>query len=152
MSNNITIENARIIFRNFSGEERRFNPKGNRNFAVLLESKVASDLANDGWNVKILQPREEGEEPTPYLPVKINYKGRPPHVVMVSSRNRVDMKEEDIGILDYADLAHVDLVIRPYDWEVNGREGRTAYLKTGYFVIDEDPVELKYAMEEDADA
>lgn len=30
------VENARIIFRNFSGEERMYNKKGDRNFTLVL--------------------------------------------------------------------------------------------------------------------
>ena len=32
----IRIDNAKIAFRNFAGEERKFNPAGNRNFCVFL--------------------------------------------------------------------------------------------------------------------
>ena len=42
--NPITIKNAKIIYRNFKGEGSAFNPKGKRNFSVVLNDP---DLVND---------------------------------------------------------------------------------------------------------
>ena len=67
----LQIDDARIIFRNFSGEPSKFNRAGDRNFAVVIpEQDIADALINDGWNVKIKPPREEGDTPFMYLPEK----------------------------------------------------------------------------------
>lgn len=144
--NTVLMEGVRIIFRNFSGKEGQYNREGDRNFAVLLDEKVATTMAEDNWNVKWLRPRSEDEEETPqaYLPVSVNFKGRPPRIVLITSRGRTNLDEATVEMLDWADIVNVDLIIRPYEWTVNNKSGVKAYLQSIYATIDEDPLEVKY--------
>lgn len=149
--NTIVMENVRIIFRNFAGKEGQFNREGDRNFAVVLEHpEVVKALEDDGWNVKYLKAREEGDEEQPYLPVSVNFKGRPPRCVMITSRGRTELREEDVELLDWADIRNVDLIVRPYEWAVSGKTGIKAYLKSIFVTIEEDELERKYADVDDA--
>jgi len=146
--NTVLMEGVRIIFRNFSGKEGQYNREGDRNFAVLLDEKVATAMAEDNWNVKWLKPRdvdEEGEAPQAYLPISVNFKGRPPRIVLVTSRGRSHLDESSIEMLDWVDIINVDLIVRPYEWTVNEKSGIKAYLQSIYVTIEEDALELKYS-------
>lgn len=140
-----TFENARIIFRNFSGAETEYNPLGSRNFSLVLEPETAEKMAADGWNVKMRPGREEGDEMLCHLPVAVGYKIRPPRVVLITSRGRTNLGEEDLDILDWADIINVDMIIRASHWSKGGNSGVKAYLQSLYITIREDELELKYA-------
>lgn len=144
----VVMEGVTIIFRNFEGKEGQYNRKGVRNFGVLLSDEVANAMAEDDWNVKWLKPQESDEDATPqaWLPVEVAFdKGRPPHVVLVTSRGRTTLDESQVEMLDWADITNVDLIVRPYHWDVNDRTGVKAYLKSIYVTIEEDALEIKYA-------
>ena len=126
----LQIDEARIIFRNFEGKGSKFNREGDRNFAVVIDDEeVKEALVRDGWNVKIKPPREEDDIPFMYLPVKVKFNDYGPNVYLKSGTNVVRLDEESVSCLDDVDIVSVDMDLRPYDWEVNGNQGRTAYLQ-----------------------
>jgi len=151
-STTFMIENAQIIFKNFEGKEGQYNRAGDRNFAVIIpDEKTARKLTKDGWNVRYLQPRDEGDEPTPYIQVAVSYKNRPPRVVMMTSHARTNLDESSISVLDWANIESCDLICRAYEWDVNGKTGIKAYLQSLFVTIEEDYLERKYAVDIDED-
>lgn len=151
-NNTIVIEDARLMYTNFSGNEAQYNPKGNRNFCVIIpDPEIALKLKQDGWNVRPSTPRDPDDEPFYFLKVKINYNfSRPPKIVMVTERGNMTILGEDtINLLDSADIVKADLEINPSYYKKNdGSRGISAYLKTLYVTIAEDRFAEKYAQEE----
>lgn len=144
----ITIENVQVGFKNFAGAEGPYNRKGDRNFAVFLDEDVARSLEAEGWNVKWpkerddLNPDEDSREP--YLPVAVSFKGIPPRITIIRGEQHDKLEEADLEMLDWSRILTADLILRPYNWTVTGKSGVKAYLKSGYFTLDVDELEMKY--------
>lgn len=145
----LEIEDARIIYRNFSGVGSKFNREGDRNFAVIVPNQeLCDELMDAGWNVKIKPPREEYDEPFMFLPVKIKFNNRGPAAYVVSGDSVTRLNEDTIGMLDEIDIASVDMDLRAYDWDVNGKTGRTAYLQAINVTQNIDRFGARYAEED----
>lgn len=140
----LQIDDARIIYRNFAGRGDKYNREGDRNFAVVIpDEETANELTNLGWNVKIKPPREDGDTPFMFLPVKVKFNGRGPNVYLQTGRNKNRLDEESVGLLDDIDIVCVNLDIRPYDWILhegtpNEKRGRSAYLQNIEVIQDVD--------------
>lgn len=148
--NVLEIEDARIIYRNFAGRGDKFNREGDRNFAIIIPNQeICDELIDAGWNVKIKPPREDGEDPFMFLPVKVKFNNRGPAVYVVSGKSRPTiLNEETVDMLDDIDIASVNMDLRPYDWEVNGKTGRTAYLQAIEVIQNVDRFGAKYAADD----
>lgn len=146
---NQTFQGANIRFKNFSGTEGPMNAKGDRNFSVFLDPETATAMIEDGWNIKQLKPREDGDIPQDYLKVKLNMETvpgqRPPQIKLITSTGQTSITEDMLNMLDWAQISNWDIIISPYYWEMNGKKGITAYCQSLYATLIEDELELKYA-------
>ncbi len=142
---NVVLEDAQIRFRNFAGKGGKYNAEGKRNFCVLLPDLMAEQMADDGWNVKYLNPRDEDEKPQPYIQVNVNFEGfQPPKIFIITSHGKTQLDEDSVDALDWAEIEKVDLIINPYIWDVGDKTGVKGYLKSMYVTIVEDELEKKY--------
>ena len=144
--NNINIEGANIIWKNFSGERDKFNP-GKRGFSVVIDDAVmANELKQEGWNVKE-RPLQEGADQSEQewtLPVKLNM-NRYTQVWLIVGNHKTLLNEDTVAQLDVVDIVNCDISIRPYEWEMSGRTGITAYVDSMYVTIRENKFAEKYA-------
>lgn len=150
----VILEDVDIVFRNFSGAPERFNPAGGkRNFSVILPEDTAQRMMREGWNVKQMN-RREGDDPDHvppyYLKVNVSFpradsRGKPPTLVLITSGGRKVYTEETVDIFDMVEVESVDVKIRPYDGEMNGRRFRSAYLVAIYVQVYEDELARKWS-------
>jgi hypothetical protein len=146
---NVTIENARIGFRNFSGKAGKYNAEGVRSFCVFLDNDYAKILERDGWNISWLTPRDDQEDMQAIVRVSVRFDNYPPKVVLMSSKGQSILDEHSVNILDWAEIANVDLTLNPSEWTMypgkpNEKHGVKVYLKSIWVTIVEDALEKKY--------
>lgn len=141
----ITIENAKLMGRNFSGKRGEYNAEGQRNFCVLLPTDQANMLAEIGWKIRWLKPRDAEDTPQAFLQVKVHYGKKEPKVVLIKGNTKRLLREKTINILDFAEIDHCDMILRPFNWEVKGEKGVAAYLDQLYATLVVDPLEEKYS-------
>lgn len=145
---NIYFENAEITFKNFSGRPTKYQrQEGFRTFSVVVDdSDMAQHLSEDGWNVRILRPRNEDDTPKHVLDVSINFNfWKKPEIYMICDGHKTKLDEEDLDILDGADIITSDIVVRPRLWDDNGTTRIKAYLQELYVTIQQSRFAAKYA-------
>jgi hypothetical protein len=141
----LVLEDVQLMFRNFSGAISQYNAEGKRDFCVVLQPALAIKMKTEGWNVRTIEGRTEGDEPRYYMNVAVSFDHYPPTINLVTGDNETTLiSAEDIGMLDWAEIASADMTIRPYPWAVNGNTGIKAYLKSLFVRIVEDPLAAKY--------
>lgn len=141
----LIIEGATLMFKNFTGKAQQYNAEGDRNFCLALDPETAERLKADGWNIRMTKPRDPNDPPIPYTKVKVRFDNYPPKIYLHSGASTVQLTEDLVSQLDFAEIINVDLDVSPYNWTKGGMSGVTGYLKLMHVTIREDPFAKKYA-------
>lgn len=142
MAKKVVIEGAHIWSKNFAGVAKKYNAEGNRNFCLDLDPELAQAMKDDGWNVKFPDPESDY---LPYISVGVRFDKYPAHVFRHRSDGSVEeMKESHIALLDDAEIENIDIIIRPYEYDVRGQHGIKAYVDTMDITLAENPLDIKY--------
>lgn len=124
----LRLDNARIIWRNFAGAQKRYNAEGLRNFHVVLDNETADLLTADGWNVKSHNGREEGEADWYTLKVAVRFDNYPPSIILKHGAVRTPLNETMLEILDWAEITDLKLMINGSRYSTPTKSGVKAYL------------------------
>lgn len=152
----IVIENAELMFLNLRGIVDQYNATGKREFSIRCDERLANELRKFNLNpkpLKVRDPDDPTEQPAFSQKVHASWKIRPPLVKLITATNIENpptLAEEQVGMIDDADIENVDLIIYPSQWFMNKgtaheTSGWKAYLHSMYVTIREDPLMRKYA-------
>lgn len=129
-------------FRNFRGEKRRFNDEGKRNFNLVVPEEYLGLLSDMKCNIKELAAKDEdGEDPLRFIKINVAFGQYPPHLYLCSKRNKKELLQDELGLLDGAIFDNVDMILRTYHRDENSC---SLYLNNGFFTIKTDPITAKY--------
>ena len=150
----LIIENAEIIYPNFSGREGKYNREGDRNFSVMIpEDLDPMQMKADGWNVKEYFRNNEptGRYYISGVSINFNYYIKPEIHYITANGNSILLTEETLDgriaqQLDGRGAERYDISIRPREWSrSDGTIGIKGYLdqmrivaKRSLFGADED--------------
>lgn len=126
---NVSFDDVKIVIRNFSGKESKFNPPGRKNFRIVLSENTGALLKNSGW--KIEKSNIVGGGSVFLLPVYARYSDQwSPEVVLVRDSRETKLTELTIPVLDKLVIQRADLVVTPYRWNAGEKTGIRAYLNS----------------------
>lgn len=129
-------------FRNFRGEKRKFNDAGRRNFNIVIPPEYLDLLIDMKCNVKELAPRDDdGEQPLRFVKVNVAFGQYPPHLYLCTKKNKKELLQDELGLLDGAVFDNVDMIIRTYHRD---EDSCSLYLNNGFFTLRTDPITAKY--------
>lgn len=142
-----------LWWRNMQGAATKVAPAGKRTFAIAIDEQLAQELLDEGWTCIAMVPRDKNDPDSEILPrfkVTINFNSpQPPNVYVASSdgtrRTKVDEVWLDEQNIDSRGIEWIDIAVNPYNWDVNGRQGVSAYLSDMVIKLQEDAFASKYA-------
>lgn len=130
-------------YRNFAGDPDKYNPNGCMgNFWLFLTDDKAHELEAQGLNIRWKENRDGDMEGR--LQVFVRFEFVPPKIFLKSGTKVTEITKETVRGLNHDEFSSASIIINPYRYVVNGREGVKAYLKKGYFTLCEDPYEQAF--------
>jgi len=143
----VTLENVRIMYRNFMGQKGMYNEEGERSFNIVIDDPVmATTMLEDGLNLKPLLDEDE-RVVGHHMLVRINYKGRPPRIIRVTQdgQRQTSLEQRTVGSLDSVTIEKADITLGTWIWRPEPLPNMSAYCNVMYVHVIEDPLDAKYA-------
>lgn len=141
VTDELILENCRIgrgAYRNFAGEKGPYNAQGKRTCVLILDADLGAKLKEQGWGpIKFREPRNEDDDPVALFTVECRFDRKPPVIKLHTKNGTTILDETNVAILDTADIERCDLVLSPYNWDVNGSTGTKGFIKEMHVTLHE---------------
>ena len=112
------------VWRNFTDPDHRYG------FTVFLPRAVFEEMEEEGWYVKHKE-KYAGDNREYSLDVALGFEFQPPKITLIASDGASTIiTEENVGLLQTADIERCDLIVRPRNWKKNGNSGVQAWVDT----------------------
>ncbi len=148
---NLTIQDAEIGYSDFKASRYGSSfmlimNKGDITYKGVSGYKDFDQLIKDGWPIQ--RSNRDEDELVMWVNVKFDVPEgmAPPIVYTVTGKRKEKLDADTIGILDSADISKLDVSISPA-MRKDGN-GYTAYVKTLFATLYEDPLMAEYGMYE----
>lgn len=154
--NSIMFENVKLQSKNFSGEIKPMNDRGNRTCLVVLTVKHAKELGfdtvsemvetlkADDWNIRQFKASENepNREPDAYMPVKaVYYRTRRSNIWIKKPNGKgIPLTEDTVGDLDSYYIEYANVIINKHYYDSHGRQGYNNEIKSMEVFIEEDEI------------
>ena len=127
----LKIDDARIIYRDFSGDRTKFS-NGKRSFSVLIDDPHIADLLEEsGYTVKRpVNDANDGQSLPMHMKVNVKYNAYGPGIYLVTNGIMTKVPEERVEDLDRIRIISADMDVRAYDGEHAGKPFRSAWLNS----------------------
>ena len=148
-----------MVFRNFAGVEKQYNPAGRRSFVLRFDpnnkddAKLVEALKDDGWNIR--EHENKDGDLVPQLQVFVDF-SKPQYMPRIKMLRDTDYKGISINAdnaseLDGAEIVKFDVRIRPYQWETAVSSGVKAMVKSMNVIVEHDDVADRYSDYQDTE-
>ena len=148
----VRIKNTHFVWRtNFSGTVSEYNQQGYRKFNIEIPEELATEMIEEGWNVKPKARTKDSDEIMYILECRVRFDKIPPEVFMLVDGKKVKLTENNIHRLDGMQTGKVDVLLNPSYWNNCGRSGYTAYVKKMMIEVIQDDFDKDYNLNDDGD-
>lgn len=144
----LVAKNVKLYSHDFSGDRSKFKT---RSICLDIPEEVKDRLLEDGWDLRISEPKDDRYEPKCFLPITIRFNEYGPEIMKTGPNTPVKYDQDTVGVLDRTSMTDIELVINPFHNPNNPDARPKAYLSEMRFKLNMSPLDYEFNDDEDED-